>query len=96
VQIQIAPGYTLSASGNSSASPQGFVTEELSPIQSPDAPTRCEICGLAHLDCDDKSNEIPAVQTLLGTLGLAGAVVTVDAMHCQKKPSSKLPQAAFI
>src|SRR6185312_9613281 len=31
---------------------------------------------LAHLDCDDnyKSNEIPAVQTLLGTLGLAGAV----------------------
>jgi hypothetical protein len=51
---------------------------------------------LAHLDCDDKSNEIPAVQTLLGTLGLAGAVVTVDAMHCQKKPSSKLPQAAFI
>ena len=51
---------------------------------------------LAHLDCDDKSNEIPAVQTLLGTLGLAGAVVTVDAMHCQKKHSSKLPQAAFI
>jgi DDE_Tnp_1-associated len=51
---------------------------------------------LAHLDCDDKSNEIPAVQTLLGALGLTGAVVTVDAMHCQKKPSSKPPQAAFI
>jgi predicted transposase YbfD/YdcC len=40
---------------------------------------------LAHLNCDDKSNEIPAVQTLLGTLGLTGAMVTVDAMHCQKK-----------
>jgi predicted transposase YbfD/YdcC len=26
------------------------------------------------------------VQSLLGTLGLTGAVVTVDAMHCQKKP----------
>jgi len=51
---------------------------------------------LAHLDCADKSNEIPAVQTLLGALGLTGAVVTVDAMHCQKKPSSKPPQAAFI
>jgi hypothetical protein len=50
---------------------------------------------LAHLDCDDKSNEIPAVQTLLGELGLSGAVVTVDAMHCQKKLSSKLPQPAF-
>ena len=35
---------------------------------------------LAHLECDDKSNEIPAVQTL----GLSDAVVTVDAMHCQK------------
>src|ERR1700757_3055231 len=51
---------------------------------------------LAHLDCDEKSNEIPAVQTLLGTLSLTGSVVTVDAMHCQKKPSSKQPPPAFI
>jgi hypothetical protein len=51
---------------------------------------------LAHLDCDDKSNEIPAVQALLGTLGLTGAVVTVDAMHCQKKRSTKPPRAAYI
>ena len=43
---------------------------------------------LAHLDCDEKSNEIPAVQTLLGSLPLSDAVVTVDAMHCQKKHSS--------
>lgn len=50
---------------------------------------------LAHLDCDDKSNEIPAVQAMLGTLGLAGAVVTVDAMHCQKKRSTRPPQAAY-
>ena len=51
---------------------------------------------LAHIDCDDKSNEIPAVQTLLATPGLTDAVVTVDAMHCQKKPSSRPPQAACI
>jgi hypothetical protein len=51
---------------------------------------------LAHLDCDDKSNEIPAVQSLLGALGLTDAVVTVDAMHCQKKPSSTPLLAAFI
>jgi hypothetical protein len=51
---------------------------------------------LAHLDCDEKSNEIPAVQTLLGSLALTGSVVTVDAMHCQKKRSSKLPPPAFI
>ncbi|MGD8151224.1 ISAs1 family transposase [Ornithinimicrobium sp. Y1694] len=30
-----------------------------------------------------KSNEIPAVRTLLGSFDLAGAVVTVDAMHTQ-------------
>ena len=40
---------------------------------------------LGHLDCDEKSNEIPAVQTLLASLALTGSVVTVDAMHCQKK-----------
>jgi hypothetical protein len=51
---------------------------------------------LAHLDCDEKSNEIPAVQTLLGSLPLTGSVVTVDAMHCQKKHSIKLPAPAFI
>jgi hypothetical protein len=39
VQIQTVPGYTLSASGSSSALPKIFVAEELSPIQSPDAPT---------------------------------------------------------
>jgi hypothetical protein len=39
---------------------------------------------LAHLDCDEKSNEIPAVQTLLAELDLAGTLITVDAMHCQK------------
>ena len=43
---------------------------------------------LGHLEIDDKSNEIPAVQRLLGELGLANSVVTVDALHCQKKPSN--------
>jgi predicted transposase YbfD/YdcC len=37
---------------------------------------------LAHLDCDEKSNEIPAFQALLRQLGLEQALLTV--MHCQK------------
>jgi hypothetical protein len=45
---------------------------------------------LAHIDIDEKSNEIPAAQKLLKELDVAGHVVTLDAMHCQKKPS-KLP-----
>ena len=45
---------------------------------------------LAHIEIDEKSNEIPAVQKLLEELNVAGHIVTLDAMHCQKK-LSKLP-----
>jgi len=46
---------------------------------------------LAHIDIEEKSNETPAAQALLAELGLAaGAMVTLDALHCQKKPS-RLP-----
>jgi hypothetical protein len=48
VQTRTAPGYTPPASGASSALGQVFVAEEPSPIQSPDAPTACEISGLAR------------------------------------------------
>lgn len=44
---------------------------------------------LAHVDIAEKSNEIPAAQTLLAELGvLDGAIVTLDALHCQKNISS--------
>ena len=43
---------------------------------------------LAHSDIAERSNEIPAAQTLLAELGVApGAVVTLDALHCQKNIS---------
>jgi hypothetical protein len=43
---------------------------------------------LAHVDIDEKSNEIPAAQTLLAELGVAaGSIVTLDALHCQKNIS---------
>lgn len=40
--------------------------------------------SLGQVAVDDKSNEITAVPKLLEFLELAGAVVTMDAMHCQK------------
>ncbi len=47
---------------------------------------------LAHIEIDEKSNEIPAVQKLLEELDLAGHIVTCDAEHCQKnRPSLQLP-----
>jgi hypothetical protein len=39
---------------------------------------------LAHIEIDEKSNEIPAVQKLLEELDVARHIVTLDAMHCQK------------
>jgi predicted transposase YbfD/YdcC len=38
---------------------------------------------LAHEVVAEKSNEIPAVQSLIATLGLSGRVFTLDSMHCQ-------------
>ena len=40
---------------------------------------------LRQMSVDDKSNEILAVPELLKLIDLAGAVVTLDAMHCQKE-----------
>ncbi len=40
---------------------------------------------LGHLEVDEKSNEIPAVQSLIKDLGLTQCLFTIDAMHCQKK-----------
>lgn len=41
----------------------------------------------------DKSNEIPAIPELLGQLELSGAVVTIDAMGCQKEVAEVIVQA---
>lgn len=48
---------------------------------------------LRQLPVDQKSNEIPAVPMLLELLDLAGAVVTLDAMHCQKETAKAIVDA---
>ncbi len=47
---------------------------------------------LAHREIDEKSNEIPAAQALLAELGLAGQLVTLDALHCQSAHSKPPPR----
>jgi hypothetical protein len=42
---------------------------------------------LGHVSIQAKSNEIPAAQELIEELRLRGRVFTLDAEHCQKKPS---------
>lgn len=46
---------------------------------------------LAHIEISEKSNEIPAAQKLLTEIDVARHIVTLDAMHCQKKPSRRQP-----
>ena len=48
------------------------------------AVTHGEGIVLAQRQVDDKSNEITAVQPLLGDLDLAGVVVSADALHTQR------------
>lgn len=45
---------------------------------------------LGQVSVDSKANEIPAVRELLDILSLEGAVVTADAMHCQKATAKKI------
>jgi predicted transposase YbfD/YdcC len=45
---------------------------------------------LAQRQVDQKTNEIPVAPQLLGDLELAGTVVTVDAMHCQRRLASEI------
>ena len=45
---------------------------------------------LGQVAVDEESNEIAAVPLLLELLSLKGAVVTLDAMHCQRKTVAKI------
>ena len=52
---------------------------------------------LGHLAISQKSNEIPAAQDMIATLGLTGRLFTLDAVHCQKNfrdcPQHRQPSA---
>jgi len=49
--------------------------------------------ALGQLKVDDKSNEIKAVPKLLRVLELAGCIVTLDAMGCQKEIAKEIKEA---
>jgi predicted transposase YbfD/YdcC len=48
---------------------------------------------LGQLKVEDKSNEISALPELLRVLELAGCIVTIDAMGCQKKIAKEIIEA---
>jgi len=62
--------------------------------QSPLHSVSAWVCGLKMClglkSVDDKSNEIPAVQELIAMLDLEGAIITADAMHCQRETAKAI------
>ncbi|MFL9959854.1 ISAs1 family transposase [Paraburkholderia sediminicola] len=48
---------------------------------------------LGHVEVAEKSNEIPAAQALIESLGLQGRGFTMDALHCQKNASARPAKA---
>ena len=49
--------------------------------------------SIAQYDIDKKSNEITAFHQVLELLDLKGAVITVDALNCQKKAAKTIDEA---
>ena len=49
---------------------------------------------LAHRELPTVPDEVPAVPALVAELGLTGALLTADALHCQKTASPPRPGAA--
>jgi len=77
-------GKTLRRSGNA---PKGWA-----PLHVVSAwASQCHL-SLGQVTVDDKSNEITAIPRLLELLDLKGALVTIDAMGCQKEIARKVVQ----
>jgi DDE_Tnp_1-associated/Transposase DDE domain len=75
-------GKTLRQSGNG---PKGW-----KPLHIVSAwATQCQL-SLGQVAVDEKSNEITAIPQLLELLDLHGALVTIDAMGCQKEIAAKI------
>jgi hypothetical protein len=47
---------------------------------------------LAHQEVRDAPDEVPAVQALIGALGVRGVLFTADALHCQKNLRGRRPR----
>jgi hypothetical protein len=47
---------------------------------------------LAHQEVRDAPEEVPAVQALIGDLGVRGVLFTADALHCQKNLRERRPR----
>jgi predicted transposase YbfD/YdcC len=64
---------------------RGSGVDGLKPLHLVSAWATANCLSLGQIAVDEKSNEIPAIPKLLGLLDVHGALVTIDAMGCQKE-----------
>jgi predicted transposase YbfD/YdcC len=69
---------------------RGSGSEKLGPLHLVSAWATAQRLSLGQVAVDQKSNEITAIPTLLDLLELHGALVTIDAMGCQKAIAQKI------
>jgi len=69
---------------------RGSGTAKLGPLHLVSAWATGQSLSLGQVAVDSKSNEITAIPTLLELLDLKGALVTIDAMGCQKAIAQKI------
>jgi predicted transposase YbfD/YdcC len=69
---------------------RGSGSDVLGPLHLVSAWATAQRLSLAQLAVDSKSNEITAIPALLELLDLQGALVTIDAMGCQKALAQKI------
>ncbi len=64
---------------------RGSARDELKALHLVSAWATANSLSLGQIAVDEKSNEIPAIPELLALLDVKGALVTIDAMGCQKE-----------
>jgi predicted transposase YbfD/YdcC len=69
---------------------RGSGSAKLGPLHLVSAWATAQHLSLGQVAVDAKSNEITAIPALLGLLDLNGALVTIDAMGCQKEIAAKV------
>jgi predicted transposase YbfD/YdcC len=69
---------------------RGSGSAKLGPLHLVSAWATAQRLSLGQVAVDDKSNEITAIPALLELLELKGALVTIDAMGCQKAIAQKI------
>jgi predicted transposase YbfD/YdcC len=69
---------------------RGSGSADLGPLHLVSAWATAQRLSLGQVAVDAKSNEITAIPTLLDLLDLSGALVSIDAMGCQKEIAAKI------